>query len=270
MGGVHYSLYGLAEVWKEQAKFGFAERMLKCLLEMLAESSSKRVETVIELADVFRLQNRFHDAENMLQQAAATVENKRNSQALSLKLEKCAACILRDKGETTAAETQFSHLLALQKALLGADHPEALNSEEQIAILIQSQGRSEEALRILENCCASSENVLGPQHGLTKQRNVLLNRWKEGKDAEDMTPLAITPPKLIVLKGRKNSWVDWKPQSGRGSSNLEACDDCHGEDNEVCGRLGQRGRIRVLRYSYLVFCQSRLNHGSRRSVVLII
>jgi len=112
---VHYSLYGLAEIWKAQGKLGFAERLLKCLLEMLAESSSKRVETAIELADVFRLQKWFDEAEHMLKQAAATIENTRNFYALSLKLQESTALILRDKGDMTAAETQFSQLLASQK-----------------------------------------------------------------------------------------------------------------------------------------------------------
>jgi len=58
---------------------------------------------------------------------------------------------------------------------------------------MKSQGRFEEALRILKECSVSSEEVLGPQHSLVKQRNLMLKRWQEAIEADETVSSTISP-----------------------------------------------------------------------------
>jgi tetratricopeptide (TPR) repeat protein len=214
-----FSLVGLAEIRKEQGRLKNAEGLLKSALEFLKiwgisryDGSFKHIETLIEFADVCRLQKCFNAAKPALKEARSMLERKSSNPYLLLKLEKCQAGILQDQGELEEAQLHFSSILSRQSSILGSDHPDVLKTRTQIAVILKRRGHSTEAIQSLTECCESSRGVLGSEHLLTRQRHQLLEAWQqkiEQEDADSVTATAVEQPNedepddfLRALEGR--------------------------------------------------------------------
>ena len=55
-------------------------------------------------------------------------------------------------------------LAADQERVLGPDHPDTLNSRNNLAIAYRAAGRTDEAITLHEQTLAARERVLGPDH----------------------------------------------------------------------------------------------------------
>ena len=84
--------------------------------------------------------------------------------------------------------------------LLGPDHPDALSSQNNLAIAYQEKGRAAEAIRLHEQALAGRERVLGADHPdtLSSQNNLALAYQEVGRVAE---ALALFEQTLAAFAG---------------------------------------------------------------------
>ncbi|KAL4804178.1 purine and uridine phosphorylase [Aspergillus unguis] len=84
-------------------------------------------------------------------------------------VQKVADCLTSD-GRYFEAEAR--------KILLGDKHPDTLTSMANLAHTLRSQGRIPEALALLKACCRLRNEVLGPDHPVTKESVDALGEWR--------------------------------------------------------------------------------------------
>ena len=98
--------------------------------------------------------------------------------------------MLRDEGKLTEAETTQRQALAMQRKLLGEEHPEVAISLNNLALVLRDQGKLAEAEAMLRDALAMQRKLLGDEHpkvavSLDNLADVLR---KQGKLAEADEP----------------------------------------------------------------------------------
>ena len=68
-----------------------------------------------------------------------------------------------------------------RKRILGAEHPDTLNSMNNLAHMWKSQSRNEEAIFLMKDCVKLRDQVLGPEHPDTKASLEALRWWERDK-----------------------------------------------------------------------------------------
>jgi serine/threonine protein kinase/tetratricopeptide (TPR) repeat protein len=67
-------------------------------------------------------------------------------------------------GESPRAIQQLERAVELRSAGLGPDHPDTLNSQNELAIAYREMGQFDKAIPLLERTLAAKRRVLGPEH----------------------------------------------------------------------------------------------------------
>ena len=92
----------------------------------------------------------------------------------------------RDLGLYDAALPLQERALATRRRVLGEEHPQTLNSINQMGVLLDSQGKLEEAERYYREALEKFRRVLGEEHPetLTSINNMGFLMWAQGKPNE--------------------------------------------------------------------------------------
>ncbi|KAI1315580.1 hypothetical protein F5Y16DRAFT_393330 [Xylariaceae sp. FL0255] len=72
-----------------------------------------------------------------------------------------------------------------RKTVLGPDHPDTLNSMNNLALTWKSQGRTADAIRLMEDCSHLCIRVLGPDHPHTLSSLSAFNDWRRKSSAPE-------------------------------------------------------------------------------------
>ena len=96
------------------------------------------------------------------------------------------------QGRLDEASTLYEQTLAARERVLGPDHPDILQSRNNLAIAYRDAGRLEEAITLHEQTLAARERVLGPDHPHTlNSRNNLAIAYRDAgrlDEAGDQNP----------------------------------------------------------------------------------
>jgi tetratricopeptide (TPR) repeat protein len=101
-----------------------------------------------------------------------------------IRLRAWAVLFLNHLGDSTVQSISIGEpLLADQERVLGADHPDTLNSRNHLARAFQSAGRLDEAIPLHERTLADRERVLGDTHPdtLNSRNNLARAYWGAGR-----------------------------------------------------------------------------------------
>jgi len=92
----------------------------------------------------------------------------------------------REAGSLSEAEKLSSEALAIQRRVLGPEHPDTLNSMIYLAMDLALQGRYPEAEKLERDTLAIQQRVLGPEHAdtLLSMDNLVFALIGEGHYAE--------------------------------------------------------------------------------------
>jgi tetratricopeptide (TPR) repeat protein len=74
------------------------------------------------------------------------------------------AQLMERRGEHEGAEDMFRRALAIDRAALGADHPQVIHNMHNLAVVLQSRGKLAEARPLYEESIALFRRVLGEKH----------------------------------------------------------------------------------------------------------
>ncbi len=73
----------------------------------------------------------------------------------------------------------FERTLADREQVLGATHPDTMITRNNLAVVYQEAGRTDEAISLYERTLAARERILGPDHPDTLQsRGNLANAYR--------------------------------------------------------------------------------------------
>jgi tetratricopeptide (TPR) repeat protein/CHAT domain-containing protein len=144
-----YALNGIGDLYKTANQYDQAtETYLKAVAirEDLYPNSNGLAETFTNLADVYKAQGKYADAEAPLRRALEIREKNAgaNGDAVVLALNNLAA-VLNSEGKFPEAEPLFRRAISIQEKKLGADNPKLAGPLSNLASLYADQGQYAEA-----------------------------------------------------------------------------------------------------------------------------
>ncbi len=117
------------------------------------------------LAELYRVQGKYADAEPLYLRALAIVEKALGPEHpdVAASLNNLAA-LYHTQGRYAEAEPLFERSLAIREKVLGPEHPDVATSLNNLAVLYQAQGKYAEAEPLYERSLKIVEKTLGPDH----------------------------------------------------------------------------------------------------------
>ncbi|KAI9860963.1 MAG: hypothetical protein M1813_005642 [Trichoglossum hirsutum] len=127
-----------------------------------------------------------------------------------------AAWYTSEMGNYQAAQEMGLSALGVREAILGAEHPETLNSINGLGMVLGWQGKYIEAEAMHRRALEAKERVLGPEHPstLTSMANLASTFWNQGrwKEAEEL--------EVQVMETRKRVLGEEHPSTLNSMANL--------------------------------------------------
>lgn len=151
-----------------EGRFGDAEKMLSAELqraERLESESIAHARALSDLADLYRAQARYEEAEPLFRRAIALLERSgepaRSTLARPLN---SLALVYRAQGLYERAEPLCQQALTILEALHGPEHPSTAAALGNLLTVYLAQGRYGEAGPLFRRSVAIKERLLGPRH----------------------------------------------------------------------------------------------------------
>ncbi|KAI1317055.1 kinesin light chain 3 [Xylariaceae sp. FL0255] len=194
----------LALVLCSRGKYDAAEKMHRQALglkeEVLGREHPDTLISINNLANVLGSQGKYKEAEKMYRQTPGLMEEELGREHPdTLTIMSNLAEVLHSRGKYEEAEKMYEQTLGLMEEVLGREHPSTLIGREHpstlasinnLANVLSSQGKYEEAEKMYRQILGMMEEVLGREHPstLTSMSNLALVLYSQGKyeEAEKM------------------------------------------------------------------------------------
>jgi CHAT domain-containing protein/Tfp pilus assembly protein PilF len=166
---VGQTINNLAKVYRDQGKYGDAERLFKRALtireQTLGPSHPDVAATLHDLAAVASRQGRYEEAKGLVKRALTINEKAQgvNHPAVAQALHNLAI-VSTTQGKYGEAEGLFERALAIREKALGANHPEVAQTLNNLATVYRAQGKYGEAEGLYKRALAIKEQALGASH----------------------------------------------------------------------------------------------------------
>ncbi|KAJ5320611.1 hypothetical protein PENANT_c033G05358 [Penicillium antarcticum] len=161
-----------------------AEMSRKQRLKIGGAEDEDTLNSTAMLAVAYRLEGRWHEAEQLEVQVIETRKTKLGADHPST-LTSIAnlAFTLWNQGRWEEAEQLEMQVIETRKTKLGADHPDTLTSIGNLASTLWNQGRWEEAEQLFVQVIETRKTKLGADHPntLTSMANLALTLWNQGR-----------------------------------------------------------------------------------------
>jgi len=155
----------LGQARNEQAIAYFEDALL--LAETFAPDSPQLLRSLDSLATVYRIEDRYVNAEALYRRALDLVEALGASDLERAQLLNGLAETLQGQARYEPAEQLFFEVRSIREEALGPDHPEVAAVGNNLAELYAEDGRPHEAAALFEESLALLENSLGATHPAT-------------------------------------------------------------------------------------------------------
>jgi len=151
-----------------EGRFGDAEKLLAAALRRAAQQRPESVEhaaALSDLADLYRAQARYEEAEPLFRQAIALLERLGDAaHAHAARPLNSLALVYRAQGLYERAEPLCHRALAILEALNGPEHPSTASALSNLLTVYLAQGRYCDAGPLFRRSVAIKERLLGPRH----------------------------------------------------------------------------------------------------------
>ena len=141
------------------------KRSLAIFERVLGPDHPDVAQALNNLAELYRAQGRYADAEPFYKRSLATLEKALGPDHpdVAVSLNNLAE-LYRAQGRYTDAEPLYQRSLAIFERVLGPDHPNVALSLNNLAELYHAQGRYSDAAPLYKRSLAIREKALGPDH----------------------------------------------------------------------------------------------------------
>lgn len=152
----------------QEGRYRDAERLLRAELQRIKRQSPDAVELgelLGELADLYRVQARYAEAEPLYQRAIALAEAHYGADHPGLaRLLNSLALLYRAQGDYDRAEPLCRRALAIAEHAHGAEHPGTMATLSNLLTVCLAQGHFREAAPLFQRAVMLKERLLGPRH----------------------------------------------------------------------------------------------------------
>ncbi|KAI9657065.1 MAG: hypothetical protein M1821_003231 [Bathelium mastoideum] len=156
----------LLEVYIRQKRLDEAESLGKQIIDMstqvLGNESTTRLYAMLRLADVYHLQRRFEEVEGLLKQNSSSEKLQPTGMGRFAIFRR--ARLYSEQGQLKEAEELFMQVLDVEKQILGQDHLDTLTTLWSLARTLESQGRIDEAISLVEEVAMKWVQRSGADH----------------------------------------------------------------------------------------------------------
>ncbi len=178
--------------------------------ESFGESDTRLATSLAWLAEMYRLQRRFDEAERLIRRTIALDEKYRgpNHTDLAMSLESLAL-LFHTQNRQREMEPLLARALTIYERALGPMHLRVASSLNNLASLYRSLGRLEEAEPLVSRALAIRERALGPEHPDTVQSRGYLAQLhrdlaRNGRSVsrrQEARPAEVLPAREAVAPG---------------------------------------------------------------------
>jgi tetratricopeptide (TPR) repeat protein len=187
-----YLTEGLAGLLSETGKHTEAEHLYRRMLARCENLFGKKHRTTLMLMNnlglILIFKTQFNEAENLLKEAASLAENFEEDLETLLEVKDSLAFLFVAQKRYPEAEELFQDILNQQGDLYGKDDKRKLLVAELLALSMGVQGRTEEALSLLECVYDGRKSLLGlsDQHTIRAGHHcILFKRILDGRSLSD-------------------------------------------------------------------------------------
>eukprot|EP00798_Chlamydomonas_sp_ICE-L_P015437 gene15437-21524_t len=239
-------IWCLYEVWQT-----FLAKGVSGLMVLMPDVNGTRLEEVFETFDVMQAQatqpedkkrilhqikDSIGSTEVNLQLKAALVNSAQYAVDNTLKTGEDLVILLgkggtlcRAIGQYKKAESMYQRALDARKCVSGADHPDTIDSINNLAVCIQEQGRNQEAEPMHQQALEARKRVLGADHPDTiASINNLANCIRDqgrNQEAEPMFQQALEATKRVLGSDHPDTIIS--------INNLAICINAQGRNQEA-------------------------------------
>lgn len=152
----------------QEGRHGDAERILAtelARLERQEPDSLAVARALVDLAELYRGQARFGEAEVLFQRAIALIESLQgDAHRLLVRPLNSLALVYRAQGAYAQAEPLAARALTIAERMHGSDHPATASVVGNLLTIYLAQGRYGDAGPLFQRSVALKERLLGPRH----------------------------------------------------------------------------------------------------------
>jgi eukaryotic-like serine/threonine-protein kinase len=127
---------------------------------LLGEDASETIETLTRLSSLEQLAGNLDESAAFARRAAALARSARLDERLSVALRRLARAISQ-QGALVEAESHLREALEVERRLHGSYHPENLGVANDLAVLLETQGKLAEARTLLQKSVEEAAVVFG-------------------------------------------------------------------------------------------------------------
>ncbi len=168
-------LSALGNLARDQENFKDAQRYFEQALAAVQKwpnsTAPDLASAMDDLGDLYGLQGRFDDGEQLLQQGLKLLEQAYAPAAQTApnyaKMLNDLGNLYKDAGRLHDAEAAFGRALAAERATRGEDHPDVAATMGNLATVLENELRFAEAEDLYRQTLATYEKLFGPDHPIT-------------------------------------------------------------------------------------------------------
>ena len=202
------SLYQMSRVLQLQSNFDSAEVLLTRAVDlrrrMLAEGDVRIAEALTSLGGLLTVRGRYDEAENVLLEALSihqALDEEGNGVTISDPINRLGH-LHRTIGNLEAAERHLRDALAIRERYLPSDHPLIGESLNNLAVVLDDQGKKEEAASMYRRAITNMESTFGPDSdqvsGLLSNLALVLTSIGQNVEAEALYRRALAIDRAIL------------------------------------------------------------------------
>jgi tetratricopeptide (TPR) repeat protein len=150
----------------EAGNWSEAEKFHQAALDERQHSTVNRLELILGLSEAQRRQSKLDQAEKTVNSAIAIAVQEKNDVMHSLSLEALANVQL-DQGRFSEAEKTANQILQMEAARAKPDYARLASCSRSLAVALEKNERSGEAIEALKRAASHSEKAFGAAHAET-------------------------------------------------------------------------------------------------------
>lgn len=159
------------------------DQSLAAAATVMKENAENYIKLQINLANVYRFEKKYGEAEALYQKAIAVKEKKLGAHPDLAHLKKGLAQLYMDMGKTEEVERLLVSAYDINKRKLGEKNPATVAVQQELANFYRFTGNKEKAGELIQKVVASKKEIYGEAHPVYIQslEDLALTQWQNAR-----------------------------------------------------------------------------------------
>jgi CHAT domain-containing protein/tetratricopeptide (TPR) repeat protein len=180
----------IAMTYLDMNKLKDAESFMNtCITEassVLKDNSSNAIKLQINLANIYRFEKKYDDAEKLYLKAIEVKEKKLGAHPDLAHLKKGLAQLYMEMGKNSEVEKLLQSAYDINKRKLGESNPATVSTQQELANFYRFNNNAAKALELMEKVVVKKKEIYGENHPnyIQALEDLALTQWQNNKIAE--------------------------------------------------------------------------------------